>query len=641
MYQFYINVRKRLLQILSVLLVTIFYTGILNAQEIKITPGDGAANDLFGDYISISGDYAIVSAPLDDDKGNSSGSAYIFHFDGSTWVEQQKLTASDGASNDRFGISVSISDFHAIVSAPRDDDKGSNSGSAYIFHYDGSSWIEQDKLTASDGAAGDEFGNSVSISGNYAIVGVFEDSDNGQRSGSVYMFHFNDSTWVEQQKLTASDGAEGDHFGWSVAITGDYAVVGTPGDNTNNVFHGSAYIFHYDGSSWVEQQKLTASDGAGGDWFGQSVAISGDNAIVSTQNDDDNGISSGSAYIFNFNGSSWIEQDKLLASDGAEDDRFGNSVSIFGDNAIVGSFFDDDNGEDSGSAYIFQYDGSNWIEQEKLLPSDGAEDDLFGIGVSISANYAIVGATGDDDNGLASGSAYLYPLPSNIVAWSNSQGGSFSDTSNWVGGEVPDTSHGALFDESFYTSAAAGANTGGNPPITISFDQVTTTGGLNIRKSQVIFDLQFHSYAIGFLNLSSTVNLPDESHLEIINGAVGTNTFPVLIGTTGLRGELVIGTDGILEVDTDSSIVSLAVGANDCGGGECGRLVLQNGGKVYTNASGRGTTTIGGDGGEGSVFISGNGSEWTDSTLVIVGDLGGIGLLDIQNPGLFSGNRNL
>jgi T5SS/PEP-CTERM-associated repeat protein len=118
---------------------------------------------------------------------------------------------------------------------------------------------------------------------------------------------------------------------------------------------------------------------------------------------------------------------------------------------------------------------------------------------------------------------------------------------------------------------------------------------------------------------------------------VGTNTFPILIGTTGSRGELIIGTDGILEVDTDSSIVSLAVGANDCGGGECARLIIQNGGVVFTNASGRGTSVIGSRGGEGSVFISGNGSEWTDSSLVTVGDLGGIGLLDIQNPGLFSG----
>lgn len=162
---------------------------------------------------------------------------------------------------------------------------------------------------------------------------------------------------------------------------------------------GSAYIFRRDGTNWTEQQKLTASDGAGYDWFGFRVSISGEYAIIGAQFDDDNRVSSGSAYIFKREGSNWIEEQKLTASDGNIDDRFGISVSISGDYAIVGAYGDDDNGINSGSAYIFERDISNWTEKQKLTASDGSEFDGFGISVSISGEYTIAGAYYDDDNG--------------------------------------------------------------------------------------------------------------------------------------------------------------------------------------------------------------------------------------------------
>ena len=179
---------------------------------------------------------------MDDDNGDDSGSAYIFKRDGTSWRQQAKLTATDGAADNWFGWSVSISVDYAIVGANHDDDNGDNSGSAYIFKRDGTSWSQQAKLLASDGFAGDGFGDSVSISGDYAIVGAINDDDNGTDSGSAYIFKRGE-TWNQQVKLTASDGALGDWFGDSVSISSGYAIVGSSGDNDNGSNSGSVYIF--------------------------------------------------------------------------------------------------------------------------------------------------------------------------------------------------------------------------------------------------------------------------------------------------------------------------------------------------------------------------------------------------------------
>jgi len=165
--------------------------------------------------------------------GLVSGSAYVFHREGANWVEESKFTASDGVTDDRFGTSVSISGDYVVVGANEDDDNGYNAGSAYIFRHEGADWVEETKLTASDGGAYDNFGTSVSISGDYAIVGASGDNDNGSHSGSAYVFRREGSDWVEETKLTASDGDYDDYFGTSVSISGVYAIVGAPYDDDN------------------------------------------------------------------------------------------------------------------------------------------------------------------------------------------------------------------------------------------------------------------------------------------------------------------------------------------------------------------------------------------------------------------------
>ena len=387
-----------------------------NFQAAVDIVSDGTSDDYFGRSVSISSDgsTAIVGARYDDDNGSQSGSAYIYKLVEGIWQET-KLLASDGADGDYFGQSVSISSdgSTAIVGAYGDDDNGTLSGSAYIYKLVGGV-LQETKLLASNGASKDYFGYSVSISsdGATAIVGAVWDDDNGTNSGSAYIYKLDGGVWQET-KLLASDGASSDQFGASISISkdGGTAIVGAYGDDDNGTYSGSAYIYKLVGDVWQET-KLLASDMAKYDQFATCISISsnGTTALVGADGDDDNGSCSGSAYIYSLVKGIWQET-KLLASDGTSSDYFGYSVSISSDGttAIVGARYDDDNGSSSGSAYIYSLVKGIW-QETKLLASDGASDDWFGFSVSISSDgsTAIVGAYGDDDNGSESGSACIY-----------------------------------------------------------------------------------------------------------------------------------------------------------------------------------------------------------------------------------------
>jgi len=316
-----------------------------------------------------------------------------------------KITASDGAESDRFGCSVSISGDYVIVGAYGDDEGGySDKGSAYIFKKPVTGWVEMTetiKLTASDGTTNDNFGCSISISGDYAIVGAC--GDDGSR-GSAYIFFRDGENWSQQAKFTASDRAVGDAFGISVFISDNYAIVGA--DNWNNG-SGKVYIFKKPADGWkdtTETVYLTASDGTYYENFGSSVSISGDYIIIGQKGDNN---AEGSAYVFWRSGDTWTQQAKLTASDKWSNSEFGNSVSISGDFVIVGAW-----GNNGNKAYIFEKPENGWqnmTETAKLTASDGASGDRFGSSVSISGDYAIVGASGDDEGGYSDkGSAYIF-----------------------------------------------------------------------------------------------------------------------------------------------------------------------------------------------------------------------------------------
>ncbi len=318
-----------------------------------------------------------------------------------------------GAQN-RLGNSVSISGDTALVGAYSDDDNGFGSGSAYVFTLSDGVWTQQAKLLPSDGGGGQRFGWSVSVSADTAIIGARFDDDNGSESGSAYIFTRSEGVWTQQAKLLPNDGAEFGEFGYAVSITNDgvTAIIGSPGDDDNGSIAGAAYVFTREFGSWVQLAKLLPADGSLVDAFGRSVAISGDTAVAGAPFNDDNGANSGSAYVFTRSGLIWTQQAKLLPGDGATDDQFGWSISLSdaGDTALIGANWDNDNGANSGSAYAFTRSGSVWTQQVKLLAGDGAASDEFGHSVSISANgdTALIGARSDDDNGFGSGSAHVF-----------------------------------------------------------------------------------------------------------------------------------------------------------------------------------------------------------------------------------------
>jgi len=340
-------------------------------QVAKLTPSDGAPYDYFGYSVSLSGDYALIGAYWDNDNGSNSGSAYIFRHQGTTWTQEARLTASDGDRDDYFGYSVSLSGDCALIGTSGDDDNGTDAGSAYIFRREGTAWTQEAKLTASDGAVEEYFGYSVFLSGDYALIGACVDDDNGPSSGSAYIFRREGTTWTEEAKVTASDGAAGDVFGVSVSLAGDYSLIGAYGDDHDGTDAGSAYIFHREGTTWTEEAKITASDGVAGDFFGRSASLSSDYALIGAYGDDDNGTDAGSAYIFRREGTTWTQEAKLTSSDGAASDYFGHSVSLSGDYALIGAYYDDDNGTDAGSAYV--YSGILFPNAVALIrPEDGA-----------------------------------------------------------------------------------------------------------------------------------------------------------------------------------------------------------------------------------------------------------------------------
>ncbi|MFC1600778.1 FG-GAP-like repeat-containing protein [Candidatus Sumerlaeota bacterium] len=380
-------------------------------QQAKLTASDGAAGDRFGMSVSISGDVAVVGSYLDDDSGDSSGSAYVFEKSGSSWSQTIKLTADDAAADDQFGVFVAISGLTAVVGSIGDDGGVADSGSAYVFEKSGGSWSQTAKLTAADAAAGDQLGWGASISGETAVLGAVFDDDDGVDSGSAYVFEKSGGSWSQTAKLTASDGAAGDEFGISTSVNGDTAVIGAYLDDDGGADAGSAYVFEKSVGSWSQAAKLTASDAGAGDNFGNTVSVGVNTAIVGSYLDDHaGGADAGAAYVFEKSGGSWSQTAKLTASDAAASQWFGYSVSIYADVLLVSAPRDNDGGTNSGSVYLFRKVGGAWTESAKLSAADAAIDDYFGIAVSVTAGTAIVSAHLDDDKGDASGSAYVFDL---------------------------------------------------------------------------------------------------------------------------------------------------------------------------------------------------------------------------------------
>lgn len=363
-----------------------------------------AVNDAFGMDVALSGDIAIVGAPSDNSAGADAGAAYVFVRSSGAWTEEARLTASDIAPYDEFGSAVDIDGDTAVFGVSGRDDGGNESGAAYIFVRTGETWAQQAKLTASDAGAGDEFGISVAISGDTVVVGAHADDDGAANSGSAYVFTRSGDAWTQQAKLTASEAHASDYFGGGVAVEGDTAVIGAMNDDDLGVNSGAAYVFARSGGIWVQQAKLTPDHNGDQIYFGGVLSISGDTLAAGAYLDG----SYGAVYLFTDSEGVWNQEAKLQASDADVNGAFGYRVALSGNLAVVGDFWDDDHGEDSGAAYVFARSEGAWVEKAKLSAADAAPNDWFGSSVDIDGGLALISAVKKDGPETDSGEAHSF-----------------------------------------------------------------------------------------------------------------------------------------------------------------------------------------------------------------------------------------
>ena len=294
-----------------------------------LTADDGAPFDIFGSEVSLSGTVAAIGAYQAD---HSRGAVYVFTGSGGQWTQKARLAADDGASQDCLGWSVAVSDSTVIAGAPFAIVDNRQTGAVYVFAPVGGAWGQRQKLTASDAQLGDFFGDAVAIDGATAVIGADSATVDGHVvQGAAYVFDGTSGSWTEQAKLTSDDGAAYDNFGRSVAVSGATALIGAPYASS---YEGAAYVFDGNGTDWHPGQKLLASDGAPDGYFGWSVALSGDLALVGAGSYSDQ--NPGHAYVFARSGGVWSETDEKSSGDGAGADYFGWSVAVSGTNALVG-----------------------------------------------------------------------------------------------------------------------------------------------------------------------------------------------------------------------------------------------------------------------------------------------------------------
>jgi len=371
----------------------------------------GAAGDLYGSSVAVSGNYAVIGAKHNSESSSKSGAA-VFIEKGTNGSWQQVLKVKPDSQADAFtGAAVAISDTYAIIGAYGHDKNGApDSGIAYIYQRADNIWSYAAAFDPAESSGADHTGLSVGISGSYAIAGAPGASVNGSNAGAAYILERDANGWKTPDRLLPTDGAAGDLFGTAVAISGSYAIIGAPGDADKGGYSGSAYIFERNASTgiWEQKAKLLAADGTAGSTFGTAVAISGSDAVVGASNHVTYGMArSGAAYVFKRAADgTWSQTDRLITPDGAPEDELGAAVAISGDLIAAGAPKDGD----KGSVHLFQRGGDGkWSQVQRITANDGATGDDFGGAVSLSGTKLLAGASLADVNGKADvGKAYLF-----------------------------------------------------------------------------------------------------------------------------------------------------------------------------------------------------------------------------------------
>lgn len=388
-------IRKRLLPLATLASFSLIASAH-DTEEEKVLASDGAAGDLFGSAVSVDDTTMIVGAP----GAGGIGAAYVFVHDGTSWVEEAKLTPSDGAAGDDFGHAVSVHGDHVIVGAPGHDSAGADAGAAYIFVHSGGVWSEDAKLTATGAGAGDEFGVSVSMEHDHAAIGAPREA--AGLSGSAFVFSETGGVWSQAVELFAADATAGDEFGFSVKLGDETLLVGSPHSDGPVADTGAAYVFDEVGGVWSQTTKLAPAGLVGGDHFGIAVARSGLLLTIGASGDDTNGSNAGARYNMVPSGSTWVVGHKALGT--AAGNQFGGALSSSGKFVVVGQANHDGLGSNAGDARLMS--GPALIEI--FVASDPAPDDQLGCAIASSTCWVAVGACGSDTNGAEAGAVYTY-----------------------------------------------------------------------------------------------------------------------------------------------------------------------------------------------------------------------------------------
>lgn len=383
---------------------------LVTTTETKIIAPNGNPSDLFGFSVALSNDILVVGTPYEDSQALDSGAAYVFVRTNGQWNFEQKLVSPDFGPGLWFGYAVAIDDNKLIVGAPNANGTMLTTGAAYLFIRSNGIWVPLPRIAPSDGKPSDMFGQAVDIAGNSILVGSPRNDAKGNDAGAAYVFVWNGATYIEQKKLYPNDAKAGDHFGSAVAMNGETAMVGAPDADLFGADSGAAYAFVREGNLWSQQKKFISGNGAAGDGFGWSVDIDKDTAIIGSPMDDSFGPNSGTAFIFQRAGIAWNLAESLSPIGLKADDRFGSSVSISGNAVVVGALLDDTAGMNAGAAYLFSRQGASFSQDFEISASDAATGDAFGFAVAISGQTAVVSAYLDDDLGTSSGAAYIYEL---------------------------------------------------------------------------------------------------------------------------------------------------------------------------------------------------------------------------------------
>ena len=375
---------------------------------------NGQAQDQAGFSVGIDSTFAIVGVPRSDTLQPNGGKALIYRRSGNSWVLDATIVPADPSHNADFGWSLGISGDRAIVGAFTHAELPYITGAAYFFERVDGAWTEMAHFLG-DSAQESGFGASVAISGDYAVVGAAlppPPTFAGPGRAFVYRRDSASGSWTRDTILTASDQIDFIEFGTSVAIDGGVLVVGAErGVKANTIIGGAAYVFRRSGTTWTEEAKLTASDAAYHDFFGASIAVSGNRLLVGAHEQDDEGDAAGATYVFTRNTTTglWSESQILTPEHSNAGDNFGRAVAIDGGRALIGAWLADGDESTTGAAYVYRMVGS-WFElADTLFRLDGEYGDGYGVSVALSGNCGVVGAVNDDISDVPNvGSAFHY-----------------------------------------------------------------------------------------------------------------------------------------------------------------------------------------------------------------------------------------